>query len=105
MKKILIIALLALGVVSLEAKGGSAGGAFAGSFIGSSMGTAISNNRGGGGGNCDRYEAQIEKYEDKNNDLRNENSRLVKAINSHRGLLPELEDDFSQWIDDFDEDL
>lgn len=104
MKKILIIALLTLGVVSLEAKGGSAGGAFAGSFIGSSMGSSMSRS-GGGSGNCNRYEAQIEKYEDKNNYLRNENSRLVKAINPHRGLIPELEDDFSQWIDEFDEDL
>lgn len=104
MKKRLIIALLTLGIVSLEAKGGSAGGAFAGSFIGSSMGTAISN-RNSGGGDCSRYEIQIENYEEKNNVLRKQNERLVNQIQAHRGLLPELKDDFARWIDDFDEDL
>ncbi len=102
MKKLVIIALLTFGVASIEAKGGSAGGAFAGSFMGSALGSSTAR---GGSGNCDRHEAQIEKYEDKNNALRKENSRLLKDINPHRALLPELKDDFEQWIDDFEEEL
>lgn len=103
MKKIVIIALLALGIASIEAKGTTAG-AFTGSFFGSTMGTAIS--RGGSGsGNCDNIEALIEKYEDENDALRTQNSHLVNQIQPHRGLLPELESDFESLIDDFDEDL
>lgn len=104
MKKLVIMTLLLLSMSSAETRGGSAAGAFTGSLIGSSMGTAISNRRSGNG-DCDHYEVQIEKYEEKNEQIRKENNRLIQAINPHRGLLPELEDDFKEWIDDFEEEF
>lgn len=103
MKKVLIIALLALGITSIETKG-SVGGAFAGSFIGSSMGTTISNNNRDGG-DCSGYENQIKKYEYKNKALRKKNDLLERAVSKDRGMFEEFEDDFQELIDDFDEDL
>jgi len=101
MKKILIITLLSLGIISVEAKG-SFGGAFAGSLVGSSLSTGISNSNSG---NCDRIKAQIKKYEEKYDELHEKNLWLSKQLIPHRGKFEELEDDFEYLFDYVNKDL
>jgi hypothetical protein len=105
MKKLLIITLLSLSIGALEAKGGSAGGAFAGSFMGSTLGTAVSNNGRSSGGDCDRYERQIEQYSEKNKKLERENRHIEKKIKPHRGTWESLENDFEELFDDIENEL